>query len=505
MTLRQKYDIFQRRMRKLDLSDALATVHAYHGHIVDRRPLPWGVGVGMPPDYNLRSGAHPWELDVLAREVLLNAGTHPNPKARLASFEDFGRAINAIKKMSDIGVPSPGADALHRHLHRIGHQQFPWQTGRFNRRSAVRFLKVFGTPGVDALVRARHGMSVYDLFLLALLCQLRLRETAAFETAGSALPGVSTHVVQAFLQSITTTPGAARTAALSRQVYDDGWAFTWNPLRSHPLIRHNPKLPTSVVCPLPSFLLTRVTAGVYYDIVREPAFANAFGGAFETYVGEVIRAACPSPRFEVAGEETYHVGKNKKHGVDWRVTDGSATVFIECKTKRMTVGARDATDEAALEQDIGTLARAIVQHYENIADALDGRTGWTPDGLPSYMMVVTFESWYLMSHTVRRTLQDKVNLKMAEKGLGDMADRIPYQVVSIIEFEETIAVMGQVGIDAVNRGKLEEQTRDWEFGPFLQQAFPAERRLTRDTPLFPADEAGLLEPLRQIAGVPALP
>jgi hypothetical protein len=109
------------------------------------------------------------------------------------------------------------------------------------------------------------------------------------------------------------------------------------------------------------------------------------------YVGEVIEFACKPPRFAILLEEPYYIGSNKFHGVDWVVSDDTGHLFIEAKTKRLTLSAKILSTGSALECDLITIATAILQHYQNIRRALDGKTSWQPDGQPIYPMILTLE------------------------------------------------------------------------------------------------------------------
>jgi hypothetical protein len=83
--------------------------------------------------------------------------------------------------------------------------------------------------------------------------------------------------------------------------------------------------------------------------VKAADFDNPFGNSFQAYVGEIVRATCKPPRFSLLAEEPYLVGSRKMHGVDWILSDATGHLFIESKTKRLTVGAKTLGDPAALD------------------------------------------------------------------------------------------------------------------------------------------------------------
>jgi hypothetical protein len=114
---------------------------------------------------------------------------------------------------------------------------------------------------------------------------------------------------------------------------------------------------------------------------------------------------------DILSREPYVVRGQTFHGADWILSDQTGHVFIEAKTKRLTVNARVSSDMAALEKDLKVLAAAVAQHYRNIQDAVDGKTEWANDGLPIYPLIVTLEDWYIFSPRVHPVEDPLSNLK----------------------------------------------------------------------------------------------
>jgi hypothetical protein len=121
-------------------------------------------------------------------------------------------------------------------------------------------------------------------------------------------------------------------------------------------------------------------------------FDNPFGNSFQAYLGEVINATCPLPLLRLA----------EKTPTTWALRRCTALTgccriygppFIESKTKRLTVNAKALSDAVGLDR-IVVMATAILQHYRNIRDALDGKTRWK-DGLPVFPLVLTLEDWLI--------------------------------------------------------------------------------------------------------------
>jgi hypothetical protein len=78
--------------------------------------------------------------------------------------------------------------------------------------------------------------------------------------------------------------------------------------------------------------------------------------------------------------------------------------------------AKTLSDSVALDRDIDVMAKAVVQHYRNICDALDSNTRWVLDGLP-IPLVLTLEDWFIFSPRVAEMLSKHVCRLLAEIGI----------------------------------------------------------------------------------------
>lgn len=244
-----------------------------------------------------------------------------------------------------------------------------------------------------------------------------------------------------------------------------------------PLVGIDRARPDRVVCPIPFYLLRRTSTGVFYDLIKSPNFDNAFGDSFQVYVGEVIEFACKPPRFSVLLEEPYYIGSNKFHGVDWVVSDDTGHLFIEAKTKRLTLGAKILSAGGPLERDLITMATAIFQHYRNIRRALDGKTRWQLDGLPIYPMILTLEDWFIFSPRITEILKNHVVRLLGEHGIPDQVlSDMPYTIASVHEFEVAVQIVSQVGIHRLMGEKTSVEERNWSLLPLIRDRFSEEMK-----------------------------
>lgn len=488
------YKPFRNYMRQFALGPSLQQLWGYFIYIAENRELHPALAAGKPPQLDLAAHLYPWDLEILVREVILNADTHGSDG--LHQWNGLAAAVNHIRRIE--GVPyADGEDRANImvDLQRIAHRQFRWQSASAKGAAQiVRAWKIFGSDELDAKVREQTGMDMRQLLRLgmAVAGSLLNRPILDLGTDYSAI-GVPPDVARPLLERLTCELPTLRERTRQSQQYNDAWLYASFPLEHTPLIRLDSANPDHLLCPVPRYLLNRVTSGVFYDIVNSDGFANAYGDAFQNYVGEVIAVTLPCPAFQVIEERPYAESKaNLKHGVDWIVSDDTGHLFIECKTKRLSLGAKNVTDPEAIARDLTAMTQAIIQNYKNILDAKRGITAWTPDNLPVYPLIVTLEDWHLFSLHFTVMLHDQVLAALVEAGMDQgIVDEMPYTVTSVMELEAVLQVVAIRGIGPVFAQKTEPEYRAWAWTGFLPNHFQEESRTTKIL-LFPDDKQRLL-------------
>jgi hypothetical protein len=418
-----------------------------------------------------------WDLELLAREIVMNGST--TGSRSLALWRDFSRAINFIREIdNEVSRRWSREGTVLRELHRIIHRQFPWQRPA-SVGSIMRYLKIFGGSELEPLLVAKTGLPIRKFFQLSFAVSGHLLKGAGINTMTNYSEiGVSTEESTRFFETITAPLPVLRERTKAAQHYDDGWLYAWNPLQATPLVSFDPHHPERALCPLPPYLLRRVTDGLFYDLVNLPGFDNAFGDAFQNYVGMVLRELLKPPRFDVSAEEPYHVGKRyRKDGVDWTVMDETANLFIECKTKRLRQDAKFIISGTGLNDAMDALGGYIVQHYKNIIDALAGKTHWQRNERPSFALITTLEDWWIFPPPIVAALDESVERNLAKANIDkEILTRVPYVVASIDEVELGCQIIAEVGIQPFFGAKADAEFRGWSLSPFFQQKFPEQAR-----------------------------
>jgi hypothetical protein len=169
MDFYKAYKPFRNYLRRFDLRSGLVDVWRYSLHVADGVPLPreYELGRSFLPTGPLKRTLYPWDLDLLARELVLNAGTRGDRS--LKNWNDLAAAINHIRHLEEkafLADPSE-RDALFE-LHRHVQRQFPWHPANAGVNPLVRYLKVFGKSAVEAVVMREIGMTMKQYIQLGL-------------------------------------------------------------------------------------------------------------------------------------------------------------------------------------------------------------------------------------------------------------------------------------------------------------------------------------------------
>lgn len=468
----QAYKPLRNLLRKLSLEESLVALWQYSAHLSGDVRLPalsHGVDSrGMPLD--IAKSVHPWELSLLAREVILHASSQDG--LNLLSLPTFAKAINHVKDLSALGAENMGMEGLMLQIHRLAHQQFPVQRG-VQLVDLMRYRLIFQHPSVGQLFTNGIGITSENFFFLGFAVAASLISKPRFVTNTDFTPfGISDDQRDAFFKLLVRTVSALRQMCEEKQKFGPSWAYTSNPLAYAPLVNVDAKFPHRVYGPVPDMVLRRITSGVYYDLVNLSGFNQAYGPAFDNYIGLVMRKTfryCPDR--EVHKPKPYRIkNRGELEGADWILSDGTATIFIECKAARPPAKAIEAQTKSDVEQTIDRLAAMIVQNYQNISHAVAGLTAWRPNLMPVYNLVVTLEDFIAFGTVIAPPVRAKVLEGLERKGLSALLiEEVPYSLVSAHEFEGICGVLREFSVSEVFKQKNSGECREWLFSTFCTQ------------------------------------
>lgn len=477
MSVFRQYKRFRDNISSLSCDDALRVIWAYSRYLWDR-------DFQMPSDFeissifvNLEHKAQwltQWDLEVLAKEIILNAGDFGYGSWTLRRWDTLAVVVNALREFEE-QVSAVNQENILIELNRIAHRQFVWQQNTPIPMMA-RHFKIFNTTEINEICLSRLGLSIEQVYLCGVAFVATYLESPFLSIpAPSDIPGLSDDVVKKFLSFLCRPIWGLRNILQSDQKYDASFFYAYNSLRTYPLILMKIKGKDSLVCPLPTLLIWRFTAGLYYELVRDPRFSNAFGASFQAYVGEAVCRTCPGDQLDVVAEQRYGSEKARKDSVDWIISDNDATIFLECKTKRLGWGGKVALDDlTALETDLDHMANAIVQVYKTIDDYRSGQYVHYRfhSDRKIYPVVVTLEDWHIFLVTSQK-IRDLVVLKLGAVHLSlSVLDEMPYSIWSIGDLEAGMQIVNQFGVRNFIDGKIcDPEMKQWEWHGYMAHKF----------------------------------
>lgn len=486
----EAYKPFRNTIRKLGLADSLAVIRAYMSNLQFKQDIPSDCEVHR--DY-LSAASHSeracwiaeFHLETICREVILHAKEFGQAEDTLRDWKTLARTVNRLKNLEEVITGRYRSSGLFmQELHRMAHRQFPWQESRPTEVNITRYHMIYGYPPLRGIIKSTTGLSSEELFLFGMALLGNFTGTfALFYPPSIQIPGLSSEGLDRFLNHFSRSLSDLKVLLQSEHQMNDKFAYAYHSLRAYPLIRTKYQGRECLLCPIPTLLFWRFTNGVYYEIFNQPGFENAFGEAFQWYVGQVIEKGTTRERTRLYPECEYRVGKELKRTVDWIMDQAGAALFIEAKTKRMRFDAKvEITQENILRIELDKLASMIVQVYKSIRDYREGKYpdyAFDPQR-KIFPMVVTLENWFLMGPRLLNELKDDVSRRMKNENLPlEFLQDMPFSVCSTHEFEQAVQVMDLAGILTVMQGKVDDSREQWTLAAFLRDGFQEHARHTR--------------------------
>jgi hypothetical protein len=479
------YKPLRNAIRKLELADSLGVIRAYMTNLQFNQNIPPDCQVH--PDYYAKGAAwvSEFHLETICREVVLHAREFGRAEDTLKDWKILARTVNRLKKLEElIAARYRSSDFLMQELHRMAHRQFPWQAFRPNAVNITRYHMIYGHPPLAGIIKMATGLSPEELFLFGMaLLGVFLNSFAQTYPAAIQIPGLSPEGLDRFLGHFSRNLPELKGLLQTEHQMNERFAYAYHSLRAFPLIRMKFQGKDHLVCPIPTLLFWRFIGGIYYEIFSQPGFENAFGEAFQWYVGQVLENGTTREKTRIYPECEYRVGRDTKRTVDWIVDQGNAALFVEAKTKRLRFEARvEIVQQDILSKELDKLAAMIVQVYKSIRDYRDGKYpnyAFDPQR-KIYPMVVTLEDWFLMGPKMVNEVKGDVSRRMEKEEIPlEYLKDMPFSVCSTHEFEQAVQVMDQVGIVTVMQGKVVDSRQEWTLSAFLRDGFREYARNSR--------------------------
>lgn len=467
--LHEIYKPFRNRLRRYNLYDSLYLMWAYSRNFILNYPFPpeiqlhYRFNPSASIDERRVMGVPEFEQEFFVKEFLKHCHTDKCAKS-LQSIQEFIKVVNysrdtLMNKASDI---RPLKDSIFNELYRLSHDQFKWWF-TFSRPAMNRYYKVYSHSRLAPLVEEATGLSVRDIFVLGLYYFHQTSQKFIHQFPdGLKIPTIPQEKINQFFINYSMTVEEARQEVRESEQMDENLYYSYNPLNAKPILFEK----NNFFCPMPILLFWQFTSGTYYWIVNKEGFGAAMGKAFEDYIGEVLHEICGNGQVEIIPEIVY--GKEVKRSSDWLLIDNSGILFIECKSKRLTMPSKTKLDiKEGLESDLRTMAEYIRKQYKTSRDYKAGKYSKLKYDLQKLFvpLIVTLDDWYigynphiegiLKSYVIEELTKHKVSL--------DIIEQHPYHVWSANQFEGNLWIIKEVGIRKYFT-ELSREQKDEIFG-----------------------------------------
>ena len=476
------YKPFRNFLRKTDLVGCLKGIHSHSNHILFGKDLfvniikaPSGYSVARNFSDFIEYGLMPWDLNILAKEVII----HSEMIGEKKTFEDWNVLADAANKLKFIQnkitkIYVSKANVLGE-MHRLSHQQFVWQR-RPQMVDIAKYWKLYSDPDLKKLLYKTTHLQVDDLYLLGFaFIGFFLGKFAIYYPPNIEIRHLNNRHVEKFLKRFCLCLEDLKKRLSFEQEMNDKFTYAYNSLHAYPLIKLQYENRDAIVCPIPALLFKRITEGLYYEICKQPEFAEVFGKSFQRFIGIMLNLG--GDGLKVFKEEVYD--KHKKRTVDWIVYDKNAALFVECKAKRMTIEAKAALlDDRELHKQLDIMADSVVQVYKGIIDYKDNKYPQIKYNLKTkvYPVIVTLEEWFLFGDTLIPLLNEKIKNKLSNLNIAEsILESSPYAICSVNGLDLLIQTSKLVGIKKImSKKNSNADFKVWQLDTFISTEYKAE-------------------------------
>ena len=471
------YKPFRNQIKQYNLLESLAVIWSYSRNFTFDLPFPSDIELPNhffpSDDINIRRyrGLPEFEQEFLLKEFIINCD-RSTTKYSLKQKIKLSKLINYLRFSFNDEIDkkyTTNGDFL-LEFNRMAHRQFNWQMG-YNQKIIFRYYKVYVDADVSSIIKRKFKLTSYELFIIGFFLFIwtgdHFRTDLPFRSEVSL---ITSEMIDIFFQNFSISIEQAKEELKACQQMNANIFYSYNPLLAKPILIFE----NSFMCPIQLLLFWQVTAGIYYSIVNEKGFENAYGNSFQNYIGEVLFKCCNNSNFKIFPEEKY--GKEEKRTTDWIVRDENAVLFIECKAKRMTMVSKTELDiKMGLEKDLKKMASFIIQLYKTYIDYSKGKYPQLSfDSTKKFVpLVITLEAWYInINPRIQELLKELVIEDLKANDLdATLIDKYPYHIRSSEEFEKDIQLINSLGIlsyfERVVKNELIDYTKNYKFrNPF---------------------------------------
>lgn len=426
--------------------------------------------------------------DFLIVNTIIYSHEYPSKQSITSSYER-GKLLTLVYNIEDKISKSQMDNNVWLWFYTFIHNQAKQKTGNIFTQF-YRHYKIFSAPEIQNRIEQTIGMPYKDFMICAFWLYSVFSKSTGFCMSRSYLTNFPSEYagtpftkenIQKILSYLSCPLADLRKKLKATVSYTEDSLFNYfnSPHIHFPIIEHQ----DFFYCPLPHYLLSQLTAGMYYIAdIPNAKLQQIYGQQFEKYVGEIIRYNIGNKQIFVSPEIKYG-GKQIKKTSDWIISDGHNLIFIECKTKRLQYQSKQQQSvEGYLLEDIEKLASGICQLYKVYRDYKTGLISQLPydENKTFRPIILTLEEWYanipeIHDKITELTKQNLINAKIDPL----IVDEFRFTVKSIQNFETDIQIMVKEGISnyyaLLEQHKIDENYKhSFKFDMYFSDTFEEE-------------------------------
>lgn len=475
------YKPFRNKLRKYNLIESLFIIWGYSRNYFHNLPFP--DEIEKPPGFyptetyinKITKGILDFELDFLLKQFIINCHILKTNDS-LRKFNNLSLIIiymrNNIRNEIDKEIIKSN-DFLFE-FHRMAHQQFIWQNG-VDFSLLHRYYNIYSDTDVDSIIKNKFEISYENIMIIGLDYMVKTSNNYRVEiNYRPKLPLIPDKYIDLFFEKYSISISSAREKLLKHQRMDYNLFYSYNPILENPILKNE----DYYFCPIPLYIFWAITIGVYYSIFKESRFENSFGQSFQRYIGKILYRQRFS-KITIYPEETYKKGMNRTS--DWIITDKESIVFIECKTKRMTLNSKfEININDALDIDLKKMASFIKQIYKTYIDYKNNEYQNIKFDPTKFFIpiVLTLEEWYININPQIKDLLRKYVIEYLDNERNFDKSLIidnPYYILSAGQFEEDVQIMNEIGIlnyfNLLSKNELSEFKKNFSINKSYENDF----------------------------------
>ncbi|KAF0125904.1 MAG: hypothetical protein FD139_2367 [Methylocystaceae bacterium] len=395
---------------------------------------------------------HPWELESLITLLLTTRKDNTSKKdckirtLNCSIFETGASLVNSLRSVEDAEYSLfSSREGVFAEMHRIAQRQFAWQRGHFNTIDFYRYSYVYGQDECAEFFRKKYDIELNDFSAVGAALYIMFRDMPELPSSVLlSLIGISPEQTEKALLLLSRDIGLARLEASSLvQETEKKYgrmpiAYLPSVLRRFPIISFG-EFRKNMISPLPELIAQRVTSGLYYDIVAgSDNLRNVAAARFEKYCRNILQSCLGG--LQVSESYKYRYKKNQIDSPDLFLSSNRVIAVIECKARRLSVGARFAGNPfEQAEREYEEIVKGIFQLWRFFSHERRGIAGNGNYEEDVIGIVITLDSWLQMSRElVAEVLESARARSKAEDPLILPVDQRPIVVCSIEELERTL-------------------------------------------------------------------